>query len=305
MYKKILIPLDGSDFAQAILSYAKSIACNLEGADIDLLHVYGTDERGLTPKHRAYIEWAADAIRNYPRKMEGKGGDKVCHINVRGELAAGRPADEILHYADKNKIDLILMATHGRSGINRWAMGSVAYKVLRSARIPVWLVRDGISEEIIEDKLPERKILVPLDGSKLAESVLPYVESLAKQWAGGKAKIVLLRAYQPPTVSADYPSDMPLSWEEHVELEAAKCKLVVGPYLAEIEKQLQKAGLDVSKEVPLGKPAEEIINYARNNQVSLIAMITHGRSGISRWAYGSVAEEVMLGSYTPVFLVRA
>jgi nucleotide-binding universal stress UspA family protein len=183
-------------------------------------------------------------------------------------------------------------------------MGSVAYKVLRSANIPVWLVREGVAEEILEDRLPKRKILVPLDGSKLAESVLPYVESLAKQWGGGKVEIVLLRAYQPPEVSADYPSDMPLSWEEHVELEAAKCKLVVGPYLVDIEKRLQDTGLKVHKEAPLGNPDEKIINYARDNKVSLIAMITHGRSGISRWAYGSVAEDVMLKADAPVFLVR-
>ena len=305
MYKRMLIPLDGSDFAEAILKYAKTLACSMKGIDIDLLHVYGLDERGLVPKHRAYIEWAADTIRKYPRMINVEGGKVACHINVRGELAAGRPADEILRYADKNDIDLILMATHGRSGISRWAMGSVAYKVLRSAKVPVWLVRDRIAEEIIEDRLPERKILVPLDGSRLAESVLPYVESLAKQWADKQVKVVLFRAYQPPVVSSDYPSDMPLSWEEHVELEAAKCKLVVGPYLAGIEKRFKEAGLEVNKEVPLGKPADEIINYTKNNQVSLIAMITHGRSGISRWAYGSVAEEVMLRTYTPVLLVRA
>jgi nucleotide-binding universal stress UspA family protein len=305
LYKRMLVPLDGSDFAEAILKYAKNLACNLKGIEVDLLHVYSPDERGLVPKHRAYIEWAADAIRSYPRMISKEDRKVACHINVRSELAAGRPAEEILHYADKNNIDLILMATHGRSGISRWAMGSVAYKVLRLAKVPVWLVRDGIPNDIIEDELAERKILVPLDGSKLAESVLPYVESLAKQWADGKVELVLFRAYQPPVVSADYPSDMPLSWEEHVELEAAKCKLVVGPYLSGIEKRFQDAGLEVKKEAPLGKPEEEIINYAKNNKVSLIAMITHGRSGISRWAYGSVAEEVMLRAYTPVLLVRA
>ncbi|MFC2026471.1 universal stress protein [Chloroflexota bacterium] len=305
MHKRILVPLDGSDFAEAILIYARSLACSLKGIEMDLLHVYSPDEYGLVPKHRAYIEWAVDAIRSQPGKGNGGAKPETGEIKVRGKLAAGKPAEEILHYADKNGIDMILMATHGCSGINRWAMGSIAYKVLRAAKIPVWLVRDGIAEEIIKDKLPERKILVPLDGSKLAESVLPYVESLAKQWADGRVEIVLLRACQPPVVSSDYPSDMPLSWEEQVELEAAKCKLVAGPYLAEIEKRLKETGLEVHKEVPLGKPDEEIINYAINNRVNLIAMITHGRSGISRWAYGSVAEEVMLGAYTPVLLVRA
>ncbi len=305
MHKRILVPLDGSEFAEAIFNYARSLTCSLKGIEMDLLHVYSPDERGLIPKHRAYIEWAADVIRSQPKKGRSGARPETREIKVRGELATGKPADEILRYADKNGIDLILMATHGRSGINRWAMGSVAYKVLRAAKVPVWLVREGIAEEIIEDKIPERKILVPLDGSKLAESVLPYVESLAKQWDSGRVEIVLLRSYQPPVVSSDYPSDMPLSWEEHVELEAAKCKLVVGLYLAEVEKRFKETGLEIQKEVPLGKPAEEIIKYAINNRVSLIAMITHGRSGISRWAYGSVAEEVMLGAYTPVLLVRA
>jgi nucleotide-binding universal stress UspA family protein len=299
----MLVPLDGSDFAEAIFNYARCLAFSLKDIEVDLLHVYGPEEKGLTPKHRAYIEWAVHSITHPPEGDEKS--ESATPIKVRGKLAAGRPADEIIQYAEKNNIDLILMATHGRSGINRWAMGSVAYKVLRSASVPVWLVRDGINDDIICDRQPERKILVPLDGSKAAEAVLPYVDSLAKQWGDKTTEIVLLRTYQPPSVSADYPSDMPLSWEEHVELEAAKCKLVVGPYLAEIEKQLKDTGLKVSKEVPLGKPSEEIIKYARNNKVSLITMITHGRSGISRWAYGSVAEEVMLGSYAPVLLVRS
>jgi len=96
---------------------------------------------------------------------------------------------------------------------------------------------------------------------------------------------------------------MPLSWEKHVELETAKCKLVAGPYLAKIEKRLKDAGLKVRLEVPLGKPDDEIIDYAIKNHVSLIAMVTHGRSGISRWTYDSVAEKVMLAAFTPILLV--
>ena len=76
------------------------------------------------------------------------------------------------------------------------------------------------------------------------------------------------------------------------------------PYLFEVERRLRDTGLRVSAEVQMGGAADEIIDYARRNSFSLIAMIIHGRSGISRWAYGSVAEKVMLGAYTPVFLVR-
>jgi len=302
----MLVPLDGSELAEVAFTYAKNLACSLRGTEVILLHVYSPEESGLVPKHRAYIEQAADTIRRQSERVQETGvQSRARAIKALGGLAMGNPAEEILRYADMNDIDLILMATHGRSGISRWATGSVAYKVLRASKVPVWLVRAGIAEEIIEDKLPSRTILIPLDGSKLAESVLPHVEALAKQWADGKVEVVLLRVCQPPVVSSDYPSDMPLSWEEHVELETAKCKLVAGPYLAEIEKRLKEAGLKVHQEVPLGKPAEAIIDYALSNRVSLIAMITHGRSGISRWAYGSVAEEVMLGAFTPVLLVKS
>jgi nucleotide-binding universal stress UspA family protein len=301
LYKRMLVPLDGSELAEIAFNYAKNLAYSLKVTEVFLLHVYSPDERGLVPKHRAYIERAADTIMRHSEKV--KSG--AIAVKAQGELAMGNPAEEILRYADRNDIDLILMATHGRSGVSRWAMGSVAYKVLRAAKVPVWLIRDGIAEEIIEDKLPIRTILVPLDGSKLAESVLPHVETLAKQWADGQTEVVLLRVCQPPDVSSDYPSDMPLSWEEHVELEMAKCKLEAGPYLAEIGKRLREAGLEVRYEVPLGKTAAAIIDYTLSNRVSLIAMITHGRSGISRWAYGSVAEEVMLGAFTPVLLVKS
>ncbi len=301
MYRRMLVPLDGSELAEVAFNYAKNLACSLTGMEVFLLHVYSPEERGLVPKHRAYIERAADTIVRHSERTQSRA--RV--VKAQGELAMGNPAEEILRYADRNDIDLILMATHGRSGVNRWAMGSVAYKVLRASKVPVWLIRAGIAEEIVEDKLPIRTILVPLDGSKLAESVLPHVETLAKQWADGQAEVVLVRVCQPPDVSSDYPSDMPLSWEEHVELEMAKCKLEAGPYLVEIGKQLREAGLKVRQEVPLGKPAKAIIDYASSNRVSLIAMITHGRSGISRWVYGSIAEEVMLGAFTPVLLVRS
>ena len=305
MYKRMLVPLDGSELAEVAFNYVKNLACSLTGIDVFLLHVYSPEERGLVPKHWAYIEQAADTISRRLESVQETGvQSRARAVKALGELAMGNPADEILRYADRNDIDLILMATHGRSGVSRWAMGSVAYKVLRASKAPVWLIRAGIAEEIIEDRLPIRTILVPLDGSKLAESVLPHVETLAKQWADGQVEVVLLRVCQPPVISSDYPPDMPLSWEEHVELETAKCKIEAGPYLAEIEKRLKEAGIKVHKEVPVGKPADAIINYALSNHVSLIAMITHGRSGISRWAYGSVAEEVMLGVSTPIFLVR-
>ncbi len=295
MYKRMLVPLDGSKLAEIALSYARHLAGRLPDMEVVLLHVYNPQDVGLAPMHRAYIEQAAVTVRG-----QTEGGVVV---KVRGELLAGYPADEIVPYVDKNKINLILMATHGSSGVNRWAMGSVAYKVMRSVKVPVLLIRAGITEEMISDKMRGGSILVPLDGTKGAESVLPHVEELVKQFGVDEMEVVLLGVCEPPDISSDYPYSMPISWEEHVEQEQIKCKLVAGVYLAEIGKEIKKAGLKVRTELLLGKPASEIIAYASENNSSFIIMATHGRSGISRWAYGSVAEEVMLGTFTPILLV--
>ena len=295
MYKRMLVPLDGSKLAEIALSYARHLAGRLPDMEVVLLHVYNPQDVGLAPMHRAYIEQAAVTVRG-----QTEGGVVV---KVRGELLAGYPADEIVPYVDKNKINLILMATHGSSGVNRWAMGSVAYKVMRSVKVPVLLIRAGITEEMISDKMRGGSILVPLDGTKGAESVLPHVEELVIQFGVDEMEVVLLGVCEPPDISSDYPYSMPISWEEHVEQEQIKCKLVAGVYLAEIGKEIKKAGLKVRTELLLGKPASEIIAYASENNSSFIIMATHGRSGISRWAYGSVAEEVMLGTFTPILLV--
>jgi len=97
------------------------------------------------------------------------------------------------------------LASHGRSGLNRWAMGSVAYKVLRESRIPVLMVRAGIEDAIILDQLPERRMLVALDGTKSAEAILPHVEALGRQWGTEVVQVILIRNCEPTIVSSDYP----------------------------------------------------------------------------------------------------
>lgn len=307
----MLVPLDGSELAEVVFAYAKELAGRLS-LDVTLLHVCSPTEQELAPMHRSYTEHMAGIVKLQVEAIQKKVGIQPGskEVETRGELAVGYPAEQILSYADENDIDLILMATHGRSGIRRWAIGSVADKVLRASKVPVWLVRAGIPEEVVYDEWPRRTILVPLDGSELAESVLPHVETLAKQRGAELVDVVLLRVCDPPIISSDYPEAiMPLSWEEHVEQQMAWCKRASEKYLAGVEKQLKDAGLKVRSEAlvgkpPLGNPANEIIDYANRNPFNLIVMATHGRSGISRWAYGSVAARVLLGVSSPLFLVR-
>jgi nucleotide-binding universal stress UspA family protein len=209
--------------------------------------------------NRAYIEGAAETVQRHSVQVQEKtrtepGGKAV---KARGELVVGHAAEEILRYADENNIDLILMATHGRSGVKRWALGSVADKVLRA--------------------------------SKVAELV----------------DVVLLRVCELPEILADYPEAiMELSWEEHVEKEKAWHRQAGERYLAGVEKRLSDAGLRVRSEVLLGRPIDEIIDYANKNPFHLIVLATHGRTGATRWAYGQVADRVLQRGNGPIFLVR-
>ena len=299
MYKRMLVPLDGCEQCEVVFPYAKELAGRLD-LDVILLHVSTPEERELAPLHWAYIERKAEIIKRLSEEVQqntgiGPGGKAV---QVRGELVVGYPAGEILRYVEENDVDLILMASHGRSGIGcrRFVLGGVAEKVLHESTVPVWLVRAGIPEEIVYDKWPRKTMVVPLDGSELAEAVLPHVEALAKQRGAEPVDMVLLRVLE--TVE-------PKASEELTHMVAAKRRAQAEEYLAGVvEKRLKDAGLTVRSEVRVGKPAEQIIDYADATPFSLIMMSTHARSGISRWAYGSVALRVLHTASRPMLLVR-
>jgi nucleotide-binding universal stress UspA family protein len=305
MYKKMLVPLDGSDLAEQVFVYAKELAGRLD-LQVDLLHVCAREQYEMLPMHGAYMERVADRLRSQIDgvRVATGGAPKAEAPRIVGKVRVGYAAEEILRYADEEKADIILMATHGRSGITRWVLGSVADKALRASKVPVLLVRTGIPEEVMYDKWPKRTILVPLDGSELAEAVLPHVETLARQRGVDATEVVLLRVNEQPAIPADYPASRPVSWEEHVEQMMARSKQEGEQYLAGVQKRFAGTGLKTRSEVVMGRPADAIIDYSNQNRFNLIVMATHGRSGLSRWAFGSVAEKILVGGSSPVLLVR-
>jgi len=308
MFKKMLVPLDGSELAEVVFPYAKELAGRLD-IEVILLYVGTQALRKFVPMHRAYIERAAEIIRHQAQEVQKKTGIKPGSkpIKSRGEIGEGYPAEEILHYADENKVDLLLLATHGHSGLKRWVLGNVADKILRVSKIPVLLVRAGIPEETAYDKWPKTRLLVPLDGSELAESVLPHVETLAKQRSTEPINVTLLRVCEPPTTPSYYApelSEVPLNWGDYMEQEVVRCKQVSTEYLARIEKQFKDIGINVQSEVLVGKASDVIVDYTNKNPFSLIVMATHGRSGLSRLVYGSTTANIINGVSCPIFLVR-
>lgn len=147
MYQKIMIPLDGSKLAECVLPYAEEIARGC-GAELRLvrvvepLHLYEGRESGISPEERRRIEAesmqvAGNYLRQIAEQLEGKG------IKVRTEVLMGKATDQLDNYANSNEVDLVIIASHGRSGISRWVWGSVADRMLRSLCMPVMMIRAG------------------------------------------------------------------------------------------------------------------------------------------------------------------
>jgi nucleotide-binding universal stress UspA family protein len=213
---------------------------------------------------------------------------------VRCSVAKGKPEHVVIEKATADKNTLIVMATHGHSGIQRWLLGSVADKVLHGATNHLLLVRAS-DQGKTDGEAALKTAIVPLDGSPLAEQVLPYIMELAKKI---KLKVVLMRSYALPTsVTAEDYGFYSADFLDHLESEARD-------YLAGKVNEVKQKGVDdVASVVNVGYGAEEIITLGRNTSDNFIAMCTHGRSGIQRWVLGSVTDRVVRHSGDPVLII--
>jgi len=211
----------------------------------------------------------------------------------------GQPEQVIIETAAADKGTLVTMATHGRSGMNRWLLGSVTEKVLRGGTNPMLLVR-ATEEGKTDGGATLKSIVVPLDGSELAEGVLPAVAELAKTL---KLAVVLFRAYNIP-YSAYAGGEGYYAVNYNGLLTAMRDEAV--DYLEKKAEAVRKMGItEVSCVAKEGFAADEIISLARQSPDNLIAMCTHGRSGVKRWMLGSVTETVVRHSGGPILVLRA
>jgi nucleotide-binding universal stress UspA family protein len=291
MYENILVPLDGSELAEVALPYAEEFAGTL-GSEVSLLAISESAATEHYHEHLTYILKMAEATRHTAERHLEK-PQKA--IKVESRILVGDPAEEIVDYADKADVSLIVMATHGRSGIRRWALGSVADKVVRATKRPVLLVRARGARPDVREKGMLNRALLCLDGSEQGEAAIPYAGELASKL---KAEVVLLHVVARPYHIYEGVR-VPYSDEEVKPLEANAER-----YLKEVSEGLRRKGISVKFEVRVGDGAEEIIRFADEIYADLVAMSTHGQTGISRWVFGSVTDRVLHAGNTPLLLVR-
>jgi nucleotide-binding universal stress UspA family protein len=298
MYTRLLIPLDGSKTAEAVLPYGRILTGTLK-IPVELLGVVDIGALATQVSHgsgRYFETIIADGVRSSEEYLKRIAETFPGH-GVKCTVETGKAEDVIIEKAGSDAT-LTAMATHGRSGINRLLLGSVAEKVLRGSPHPLLLIRAN-EEAKSEGEAALKSVIVPLDGSELAENVLPSVLELAKP---SKLEVLLLRAYQIPiNTYAGMEDYYPVDYEEI----SVGLRDEAQSYLEKKVGELKRKGIEkVSFAIPEGSGADEIVALGRRTADNLIAMCTHGRSGVKRWVLGSVTEKVVRLSGDPVLIIR-
>jgi nucleotide-binding universal stress UspA family protein len=309
----ILVPLDGSALAEQALPYARTLALLL-GARVRLLTVILDDQREsqmvesivasygiIDPLATQRERWSLTTLTQHAESyLDSHAALLRCHgIDVEIDVRCGPAADVIVEAATDQHITMIAMATHGYSGLRRWALGSVTDRVVHATAVPVFVVR-GTSTAPTEP-IVFKRVMVPLDGSPLAAQALPLTADLAER---ARAEVLLMQTVE--EIIQTYPLIVPIGRPDMIAGEMLHMlRARVGQQLDGQAALLRERGLLVATRVVTGHAAEAIIDEAERQSIDLIVMATHGYSGIKRWALGSVTDKVLHAAATPLLLVHA
>ena len=290
MSKHILAPIDGSDLSEATFPWLRLLASREEVA-IELFKTYYPPapihllpELTLPPMETLSGESIADQTLDYLERRK----EQLKDLNISTRAACGEPADMIIERAAE--ADMVVMASHGRGGLGRWLLGSVALKVAKACPAPLFIV-GGKSLTAHPNEAPRlRRILVPLDGSNVSEIALNKAIELA---AVHEAEVVLYRSL---LLTDAQVGSFVMVGARDLELKAAR------EYLQEIEERFEGTKIrSVVRELP---PTRGILDTIVSEDIDLIVMSSHGHSGLTAWLLGSVTEGVLQRATCPVLVIR-
>ncbi|MCR4393787.1 MAG: universal stress protein [Dehalococcoidales bacterium] len=287
MFEKILVPLDMSKMAEQILPVTVDFA-RAFGSEVHLI--------SICEVHDGQEE---ETCRNYLNTEAGKLADILGEEKIKTMLVAGSPDQQITRYAQNEKISLILMTSHGRSGVVLWPMGGTVDKVLRRTRTPLLFVRVKEIQETPGSWNLFENILVPLDGSELGAIVVPLVIEIADKF---NSRVTLIHVIDTDrrVHSLGRIDTVPFREEELQSL-----KMRGEGYLKLQAKRFRRTSGPVRTEVRAGNVAEEIIKFAREDNITLIALSSHGHSGFEAWILGSVTSKILHSSNKSILFAPA
>jgi nucleotide-binding universal stress UspA family protein len=300
MFSRVLVPLDRSPLAEQALGQGVAIA-RASGATLDVVSVYEPIVLGV-PQQDSLDQAGLDATRQYLEAVAAELSSSST-VSTTHATYKGNAVECISTRAREIDADLVVITSHGRTGLSRMWLGSVADGLIRHSRVPVLLLRptDATVEHRLAHRLYEH-ILIPLDGSAASEEVVPAAVSLAK--CGG-ARISLLHVVQlVPLVAAHAVTPFAYTSPVFNDVAIAEMKAGAQQQLDAVAARVRDEGteVDVHLVVEMSAP-QTILEFARSHAVDAIAMATHGR-GASRLLVGSVADKVLRGSDLPLLAYR-
>ena len=289
MFEKILAPMDGSKLAEQVIPHVGELA-QAFNSEVILISVCEPEETESGQACRMYIYTEADILKEL---TVGSGA------KIKTKVVTGKADKTILGYAETQDIDLVVMTSHGRSGIMPWSLGSTVTKVLHKVGVPLIVIR--AKETLTEQDKSGlfHRVLIPLDGSERAEKVLPYVAEIAKKI---DSEIILVQVVE---AGRHVHSVGGINYVRFRDQDVKRMKDKAMDYLRKVSTQFAGTRAKVSYEVREGNSAQEIIKLANEKGCSLIALSSHGHSGIEAWLVGSVTYKIMQASNRSVLFVPA
>jgi nucleotide-binding universal stress UspA family protein len=303
MYRSFMVPLDGESFGEYALPLALGIA-RRGGGSVQLVHVYASPTptvlTGAAPiddetRHMSNQERAAAYLRALASCLSER-----WDVPITTALLEGSVADTLYAHALTSRADLVVMTTHGHGPLPRIHLGSVADALVRRLPIPTLLARPHDEALDLLESVHEhvfQHVLIPLDGSTLAEAILEPAVALG---APMDAEYTLLQVLDLPTIG--YAPALHATGADERILNQWRGE--AQHYLDRVTERFGARGLRVRAHTMTGSPASAILEYAREHAVDVIAIATHGRSGLARVLMGSVAGAVLRGAGVPVLPFR-
>jgi nucleotide-binding universal stress UspA family protein len=295
MFERILLPLDGSELAEIAIPYVREMSGQL-GAEVYVLHVCPPEHQAYLRMHRLYLDNIGENLR---QGIKGEPQSKR-ELKVYVEVIIGDPLKAILDYVKQKSISMVVLTSHGNSGLRAWALGNVADKVVREGGVPTLLIRIKEQPFVSNKEGLIQKILLPLDTSDASGIAIPYAVELAKKLKAGIALFSMVQTIYAQNV-AGIGGTVVINLDS---VDADSQKYTEG-YLQGVADDIRKAGVEVTQTSLVSMDAaSEILEIEKKIQPDLVVMATRGRSNIARWALGSVAEKVLREGDRPILMVK-
>jgi len=297
MLEHILLPLDGSPLAERVLPHAIALA-EAFNSKITLIRVVFSDNQANQQGIVNPMDWQMQKseAESYLKSMQ----NRLAEVDIKSEfqIMEGSPAQEIIEFAQNESVNLIILSSHGVSGISAWNINSTVQKVLLRAYVPVMIIR-AYQESIGELKgLKYERLFLPLDGSRRAECILPLAKSICD--AQG-SKIYLTHVVEEPKLPRQTPlSDEVKSLIDKLrELNTSEAE----KYMKEIESQFRQENYEIIIESSK-QPTVALHNIIDRENIDLVLLSAHGYAGENRWPYGKIALNFIAYGTTPLIIIQ-